>query len=511
MAGSLLARQLSRQIPGRKIAVFERKTEYGLNLGESMVEIASNYFIRRLGLGSYLYDRQYPKNGLRFFFDSPDRNTPLEQMSEIGSRALPQIPGFQIDRRRLEADISSMNVRDGVQVERGCTVEQLVLGEGGRSHRLVVSGGAKSRIFESRWVVDATGRRQLIAKLEGLRVSEDQLRNASIWGWFEGVADVDTLGPESFRKRVAYSPRRLSTIHFVYRGYWIWFIPLQEGLTSIGLVCEKPYYDRKYCSDAGFLAFLRQHAAVASLLENARPLATRSFAHIAYQTRRFISPDRWALIGEAAAFPDPFYSPGADFIALENDLVADLVERDLGGAPEREISQRASVCDDFLQFRFSAAMQLYRNQYPFLGSYELCKLKWDFDIACYYNLWVWPYMLDDHLNLRALKRQVLQRRHVLSALHNFGALFGEVDAHLTKHGTYYRRNSGEYSDGQDLLGFVRDVGSPTTHRESLRRTEEIFNIVRFRALDLLEDAPSPRRREPKRLAWFMGLKDLRGD
>ncbi len=57
MAGSLLARQLARQLPERRIAVFERKTEYELNVGESMVEIASDYFVRRLGLSSYLFDR----------------------------------------------------------------------------------------------------------------------------------------------------------------------------------------------------------------------------------------------------------------------------------------------------------------------------------------------------------------------------------------------------------------------------------------------------------------------
>ncbi|MCP5070116.1 MAG: NAD(P)-binding protein, partial [bacterium] len=71
MAGALLARQLSQSLPGRRIAVFDKKTRFSLNIGESMVEIASNYFVRRLGLSSYLYDHHYPKNGLRFFFDTP--------------------------------------------------------------------------------------------------------------------------------------------------------------------------------------------------------------------------------------------------------------------------------------------------------------------------------------------------------------------------------------------------------------------------------------------------------
>ena len=43
------------------------------------------------------------------------------------------------------------------------------------------------------------------------------------------------------------------------------------------------------------------------------------------------SPDRWALIGEAGLFTDPFYSPGSDFIAMGNDYVVDLVRRERNG------------------------------------------------------------------------------------------------------------------------------------------------------------------------------------
>ena len=123
MAGNLLARQLTRRLPNRRIGLVEKKLEHTYNVGESMVELASNYFVRRLGLGSYLYDRQYPKNGLRFFFDSSAKDTPLHEMSELGSAAPPFHPAFQIDRSRLETDLIAMNARDGVRVHRGERVE----------------------------------------------------------------------------------------------------------------------------------------------------------------------------------------------------------------------------------------------------------------------------------------------------------------------------------------------------------------------------------------------------
>jgi hypothetical protein len=119
-------------------------------------------------------------------------------------------------------------------------------------------------------------------------------------------------------------------------------------------------------------------------------------------------------------------------------------------------------------------------------------------------------MQDQHLDARALKRQLIQRRHVLAALSNFAALFRRVDEHLTGQGAYHRANRGAWSDGQDCLGFVKRVGLPRSNREVLETTQEIFNAVRDRALDLLEDRPEPAAREPKPLAWFMTPRALEG-
>jgi hypothetical protein len=247
---------------------------------------------------------------------------------------------------------------------------------------------------------------------------------------------------------------------------------------------------------------------VASLLKDAKPLATQCFTQLAYGTRRFLAAERWGLVGEAAAFPDPFYSPGADFIALGNDFLADLIGRDFAGESRRSLEERTGAYDEFMKFRFDAAMRLYLDNYPFFGSYELCKLKWDFDVACYYNLWISQYLHDQHLDLREVRRQVRQRKYVLSALSNFTDLFRKVDAHLTRGGLYHRKNRGSYSNGQDLLGFIDTVAAPRTHKEVLRQTEEIFNAVRNRALDLVDRGEPVRPRTPMPLSWFMAPRDL---
>jgi len=152
LAGNLLARQLRRRLPGLRVALFERSPTRSYKVGESTVEIASHYLVRRQGLSRYLYEQHLPKNGIRYFFDSPGRDLPLEEMSELGTINFPFHPTFQIDRARMEGDLLEMNGRDGVDVRVGVEVESVDIGEGGAPHVLALAGGER---VTARWLVDA--------------------------------------------------------------------------------------------------------------------------------------------------------------------------------------------------------------------------------------------------------------------------------------------------------------------------------------------------------------------
>jgi flavin-dependent dehydrogenase len=494
LAGNLLARQLRRTAPSLSVALFEKSTGTSYKVGESVVEIGSNYLTRRLGLTRYLYNHQLPKNGLRYFFDDPDCQTELHEMSEIGTVNLPFHPGFQIDRSRLEADLLTLNEQDGARVRRGARVGEIALGEGGAPHTFDVQDGERTTRWQARWLVDASGRSSLLARTHDLRVAEPTHRIGAVWGRFEGVADVDDLGPASFRERVRHTVRGLSTIHFWYPGYWIWFIPLRGGVVSVGLVGEPANREPAVRTAEGFRAFLMRHRAVSQLLEPAKLLDVGSYTQIAYATRRFFSHDRFALVGEAASAADPFYSPGTDFISLECDFLTDLVCRDTLGETESALRERCDLYDHFMQFRHEATLHLYRGLYGAMGSFELMCLKWDFDIGCYYNLWVQPYFRDEHLDAGFLRQQLRQRRFVLQALSGFSDLFRKAEEALRARGEYYRGNRGRFFHGLTNLDFMERTGLPRPRREILETTEELFNGVRARTLALLDDGAA---REPR--------------
>jgi flavin-dependent dehydrogenase len=122
LAGLSLARQLRRELPEARVAVIEKQRRplpvAAHKVGESSVELSSHYFGVKLGLGEYLRERHYIKNGLRFFPGGGD-TLPLHLRPEIGPPALPPVPSFQLDRGRLESDLRAMDEADGVTLIEG--------------------------------------------------------------------------------------------------------------------------------------------------------------------------------------------------------------------------------------------------------------------------------------------------------------------------------------------------------------------------------------------------------
>jgi flavin-dependent dehydrogenase len=387
LAGLTLARQLRREAPDLTVFVAEKRRhpapEAAFKVGESTVEISAHYLHTRLDLGCHLRTEQLEKLGLRYFFPSSD-NRRIEHRFELGPPEFPPVPSFQLDRGRLENMLFDVNRAASVVVEDECRVTGVDLGA---PHRVEITGRTGSRAIEGRWLIDATGRHGLLRRKLDLdhRVGHDA--NAS---WFRVPLRVrvdDWTSDASWRARVPSSERWLSTNHLMGKGYWVWLIPLGSGSTSIGIVADDalhPYgrinrFDRAVdwlrefepqCADV-----VEQHG---SSLEDF--LALRHFAH---GCRRVYSADRWALVGEAGPFTDPFYSPGSDFIAMGNDFTVDLIVRE---SRAEDISVRAELFNDSYLRMYGAFLRLYEGQYPIMGNAQVmtCKVAWD--NGCYWSI-----------------------------------------------------------------------------------------------------------------------------
>lgn len=454
LAGGFLARHLRMDLgPELRVLVLEAAKEItDYKVGESTVEVAANYMIRRLGLQTYLYQHQLPKNGVRFFFDSPEKDLPLTEMSEMGTDRLPFHPAFQLERASLERDLVAMNLGQGVDVRLGATVVDIAI-DGSSQHTVTFEQDDVRASVTARFVVDASGRRQMLTKKLDVPIHrETRLNTASSWARYRKVPGLDSVGDEAWRERVRHTSRHLSTNHMMYDGYWIWFIPLAGDLMSVGIVYDKDRIPERLATRESFEAFLSTHRATRELLEGAELEDFQQYSHLAYFTDQYFSKDRWATTGFAGAFTDPFYSPGSDFIAVANELIVELVKRDLSHDAEG-FSERVDVFNAYYKFWYERTIRIYARLYPVFGSYEVFRLKYMLDFNNYYNLVVWPFMADKYKDLEWLKAELRFVDRVIQAQDSMATQFVALADLLRSRGEYHAKNRGSWHNV--LAGVIR--------------------------------------------------------
>jgi flavin-dependent dehydrogenase len=403
LAGGCLARQLHQEAPQLRTLVVEKRThpvrEAAFKVGESSVEIGAHYFSQRLGLEPHLREQQLEKLGLRYFFTHDD-NRDITTRAELGPPNFPPVPSFQLDRGRLENMLLATNAELGIEVMHGCRVAALTLAEdrqprigdqgsgiGDPLHQVTIAGPQGERVVSARWVVDATGRTGLIKRKLGLARPSTHGANASWWRVRSRVKIDDWSSDPAWKARVSSGLRWQSTVHLMGPGYWVWLIPLGSGSHSFGIVAdgEMHPFDRINRFERA-MDWLREYEPQCAAIMDAHTHELEDFLalkHFAHSCARVFSPARWALVGEAGVFTDPFYSPGSDFIALGNDYVTDLIVRDMAG---ESIDERAESFNVMYLRLFDAFIRLYDGQYPIMGNAQVMTAKISWDNACYWAI-----------------------------------------------------------------------------------------------------------------------------
>lgn len=454
LAGGFLARHLGLEVgPDLRVLVLESAKEItDYKVGESTVEVASNYMTRRLLLQTYLYQHQLPKNGVRFFFDSPEKDLPITEMSEMGTDRLPFHPSFQLERASLERDLVHMNREAGMDVRLGATVQDVTIAPE-TAHTVTFVEDGVSRTVTTRFVFDASGRRQLLLKKLGVPVTkETRLNTASTWARYRKVPGLDAIRDEAWKDRVRHTSRHLATNHFMYDGYWIWFIPLAGDLMSVGVVYDKDRIPDRLVTAKDWDAFLQKHRAPRELLEGAELEDFQQYTHLPYFAEQYFSKDRWGVTGFAGAFVDPFYSPGSDFIAIANEMLVELVKRDRAG-DQAGLEERVDVFNAYYKFLYERTLRIYARLYPIFGSYEVFRLKYMLDFNNYYNLVVWPFMADKYRDVDWLKGELRFVDRVMQAQDSMASQFVALADLLRARGEYHAKNRGHWHNV--LAGVIR--------------------------------------------------------
>ncbi|MDX2359532.1 MAG: FAD-dependent monooxygenase [Crocinitomicaceae bacterium] len=473
LAGLTLSLQLKKANPEISILVLEMRAgdapDAAHKVGESTVELGTHYLREVLDLKDYLDEHQLPKHGLRFFF-SPEHKEEISKRVELGPRELLPVPSHQLDRGTFENKLIQLTKELGTDVLLGAKATLVDLNEDG--HTTTFSIDSQSTCVQSRWVVDATGRSSFLKRKLGFKKDLDH-RISSAWFRVKGEIDVDDWSENStWRTYVKPGLRRLSTVHFMGEGYWVWFIPLATGNTSIGIVADPNFHAfDAYNKFDKAMDWLKENEPLCyRILDKKRDdvLDFRVLKHFAHSSEKLYSTERWGVTGESGLFLDPFYSPGTDFIALNNAFLSDLILRDFN---KEDIHLRVNVYERTHFALFDNWVPIYQDKYSLWSLTQTMVVKIFWDWATYWSVPTLLFTNEGYTNIIVLRDLFASEGCVGQ---KFGLLNGQMQkvfVEWAKHDT--ETFSDRYIDPFDV-GYLRDFHKGIDERLS---TPELIQKV----------------------------------
>lgn len=392
LAGASLALLLLRERPDLRVVILEKSTSFPRRVGEATVEVSSYFLSRVLGLTQFLNETQLAKQGMRFWFAN-EHVQKLDESSEIGGRYLARLPAWQVDRSTLDEEVLRRAAAAGAVLHRPAKAMRVTLKPGGLQVIDWQSSEAPDRPaatpLRARWVVDASGFSCLLARQEGWFQRNADHPTTACWARWTGVQDWDSH--ELAQRFPQWSAacqgiRATATNHLVGDGWWAWCIPLKGGDYSVGVVFDQRRVE--WSRDGAPLGvrlkeFLCAHPVGREMFAQAEPVAgdVKWRANLAYSSRHYAG-DGFVLVGDAAAFLDPFYSPGMDWLSYTVTRGSQLILAGLRGEPVKPLVDRHNRDFTRAYERWFAA--IYQDKYDWMGDFELMSVGFQLDLSLYY-------------------------------------------------------------------------------------------------------------------------------
>lgn len=303
-AGSTAAALLAQA--GHRVVVLEKSRHPRFHIGESLLP-ATLPLLERLGVASQVEAIGLIKNGAEFF--SPAH--PCSQRFDFADGWNKKLcHAYEVRRSSFDDILLRRAASLGAEVAEGCRARDIELQ--GRNGVVVASereDGTGQR-WRARYLVDASGRDTILGTRLGMKRRNRQHNSSAMYAHFR----------DAWRSE---DPRRAGDIAiFWFEHGWFWYIPLADGMTSVGAVVW-PYYmkTRAVPLPEFFLQTIALCPPLAQRLESATlACEVEATGNYAYSCRR-AHGDNFLLVGDAYAFVDPVFSSGVMF-AMQSGIAA---------------------------------------------------------------------------------------------------------------------------------------------------------------------------------------------
>ncbi len=406
-AGLCQARHLMLNIPNIKIALIDPRSEEqqakDLKVGESLVEVASLFLFKELGLHEYLIENHVPKIGLNFHWPkTPEKTADIEDYYHIWTNRQPPIVSFQINRVKFERDLLKMNQDVGVVFYNGHVID-VDLTPGNDIKTVDIKTASEKIVLKAKHIIDAAGRKFIVGrKTDNLLFGSENLFGLNNGATWMRVKNVDrTIFHDGYDPEGSSSSHYYATNHYFGHGHWLWMIPIDTKAMelSIGIMHHHDVIPAKHINTQDkFLAFLKEnHNILYKLVESGEKVDFHYRPQVAHRSKTMFSFDNWYVIGDAACIFDAFYSLGTTMIAFAIESVTEIIQAKLAKAVDAE--QKRSAYNEFNVAYTRSVNILYRDHVQQLGDASIMSWRIYFEYMWWFGVIVPLYMGKWHLDL----------------------------------------------------------------------------------------------------------------
>jgi FADH2 O2-dependent halogenase len=311
MIGSLMA------MAGRRVLIVEKDVHPRDHVGEGLIP-ATNLPLNRIGFLQTLTDAGFhPKRGSGW---NGPRSRPWAfvevPLFEFPMEGNPQDFTYHVERDVMDSLLLRHAHDLGAKVLQGVTVTQ-VLFEGDRAVGVrAKAADGWERDLTARIVVDATGRRCMLANQLKIKTKDRNFNQYVIYSWFDDVKSP---------------PDRIFGYSLFYflglNQAWAWQFPLRHGHWSVGVVADKEDFQKSGKSEEEFFDSLIQRSRNARYAmeeaERIRPYWIEG--DYSYKVERYAGPG-WVMVGDALRFVDPIFSSGVDVALFSAEHAFEAIE-----------------------------------------------------------------------------------------------------------------------------------------------------------------------------------------
>ena len=325
--GSACAMYLARL--GIKSVIIERETFPRFHIGESTTGEAGQ-MLRDLGFEQQMLKDRHPiKHGVTGWGGSGKNGWFVPIRQRLADGTLRELNTWNVQRSRLDKMMLDGAIAAGATLVPGRATQPILDDKGVvRGTRVLMNDGGTQTI-ESEMLLDCTGQATWLAGhgVTGPKYLGAYDKQIAIFAHVTGL-QRDPAGSSSRDKQPGNT-----LIFYKEKFHWAWVIPVDDDVTSVGVVAPSRYYQDKRESKPDYLAreLKELNPALAARCGDVKFVTdVHAIANYSLQVADFAGHG-FICIGDAHRFLDPIFAIGLYMTMKEAMLIAPLVRDYLDG------------------------------------------------------------------------------------------------------------------------------------------------------------------------------------